>query len=728
MGLQVIELALEDTNPFFLPNQYTLCQGVWRQSDAAPMVAVTTDPLPGGETLAGSRAASSILRRRSIALGVCVLGLLFGAAGDKGLCSESNLRAQALVGSTEQGRTITKPYATGDRPFAVAQLDRETLVEQKQATERGRGQIDTQRFDALQGKVAPSAAARERKQVVEHGLEWGKAEALARALTSSLRGEVAALRSAAEAERIKQRDALDRERDRANALARELDSLKAELDGARRVSQKAAQASEAEVKQREALEQERDRADRLARQVTSLQAELDAARSASAKAAQVAEAEVKQREALVQERGRADSIARQVTSLQAELDAARSAGAKAAQAAEAEVKQREALEQERGRADTLARQVTSLQAELDAARSTGAKAAQAAEAEVKQRDALEQERGRADTLERQVTSLRAELDAARSEDAKAAQAAAGSEQKQALENELREQRDKAAALASELTSVRAELDKGHAANLAAAKATAAAKTEQQKERAHAESLARELDSAGKQAEERSALLAAAHAELLQTKGTTSANAKEQKLALASERDRADALGRDLNSVRNQLEAGNKQIAALNALLAQYSGKAATDRSQARIAEFSSTTIEEEERSKQQISRRAAASTSDSSAARPQAPSALPASELGQSPSASAGTHSPVDEQRLLARANALLQQADISGARPLLEHAVEHGSARAAYMLAETYDTRVLQAWRARGISGDPAKARQLYERAQAAGIEDAKGRIEALQ
>jgi hypothetical protein len=683
MGLQVIELALEDTNPFFLPNQYTLCQGVWRQSDAAPMVAVTTDPLPGGETLAGSRAASSILRRRSIALGVCVLGLLFGAAGDKGLCSESNLRAQALVGSTEQGRTITKPYATGDRPFAVAQLDRETLVEQKQATERGRGQIDTQRFDALQGKVAPSAAARERKQVVEHGLEWGKAEALARALTSSLRGEVAALRSAAEAERIKQRDALDRERDRANALARELDSLKAELDGARRVSQKAAQASEAEVKQREALEQERDRADRLARQVTSLQAELDAARSASAKAAQVAEAEVKQREALVQERGRADSIARQVTSLQAELDAARSAGAKAAQAAEAEVKQR---------------------------------------------DALEQERGRADTLERQVTSLRAELDAARSEDAKAAQAAAGSEQKQALENELREQRDKAAALASELTSVRAELDKGHAANLAAAKATAAAKTEQQKERAHAESLARELDSAGKQAEERSALLAAAHAELLQTKGTTSANAKEQKLALASERDRADALGRDLNSVRNQLEAGNKQIAALNALLAQYSGKAATDRSQARIAEFSSTTIEEEERSKQQISRRAAASTSDSSAARPQAPSALPASELGQSPSASAGTHSPVDEQRLLARANALLQQADISGARPLLEHAVEHGSARAAYMLAETYDTRVLQAWRARGISGDPAKARQLYERAQAAGIEDAKGRIEALQ
>jgi TPR repeat protein len=96
--------------------------------------------------------------------------------------------------------------------------------------------------------------------------------------------------------------------------------------------------------------------------------------------------------------------------------------------------------------------------------------------------------------------------------------------------------------------------------------------------------------------------------------------------------------------------------------------------------------------------------------------------------AGADTRSRVDEQRLLARANALLRQADISGARPLLEHALEHGSARAAFMLAETYDTRVLESWRARGISGDLAKARKLYERAQEGGIEDARKRIEALR
>jgi TPR repeat protein len=76
----------------------------------------------------------------------------------------------------------------------------------------------------------------------------------------------------------------------------------------------------------------------------------------------------------------------------------------------------------------------------------------------------------------------------------------------------------------------------------------------------------------------------------------------------------------------------------------------------------------------------------------------------------------------------LLREADISGARPLLEHAAQRGSARAAFMLAETYDDRVLLSWRVRGIAGDIAKARELYELAQSGGIEDAKERIKKLQ
>jgi hypothetical protein len=282
--------------------------------------------------------------------------------------------------------------------------------------------------------------------------------------------------------------------------------------------------------------------------------------------------------------------------------------------------------------------------------------------------------------------------------------------------------------------------------LEAVQAAEAAKIEQKlafgKERDKSETLARELASARKEAEARSALLAAAHAEVLQVTETNRAIAAEQKLTLASERDRADALTRDLTSVRNELEAGNWQIAALNAFRALHSREPAVDSSQERMAESSSRTIEGKGRSPEQISGEAVASTSGRSSAselpRPEAQSTAreAASDLGpkvamgteRSTSASAASRSLVDEQRLLARANALLRQGDISGARLLLEHALERGSPRAAFMLAETYDARVLRSWRARGISGDLTKARELYERAQAGGIEDAKERIETLK
>jgi hypothetical protein len=217
---------------------------------------------------------------------------------------------------------------------------------------------------------------------------------------------------------------------------------------------------------------------------------------------------------------------------------------------------------------------------------------------------------------------------------------------------------------------------------------------------------------------------------------------KQGQALDQERDRAEAFARELSSVRNELEAANRQIAALSASGAVRSREPAADRSQVRMVEFASRTIEGKERSPEQISGQAVAATSGRSSGselpsqepRPTAreaasdldPNVAVATEL--SALTSAASRSPVDEQRLLARANALLLQADISDARPVLEHALERGSARAAFMLAETYDARVLQSWRARGISGDLAKARELYERAQAGGIEDARERIETLK
>jgi hypothetical protein len=63
----------------------------------------------------------------------------------------------------------------------------------------------------------------------------------------------------------------------------------------------------------------------------------------------------------------------------------------------------------------------------------------------------------------------------------------------------------------------------------------------------------------------------------------------------------------------------------------------------------------------------------------------------------------------------------------VLERAIDMGSTEAGYRLAETYDPVVLSSWRTLGTRGDPAKARDLYARAYADGIQQAKDRMNAL-
>jgi len=87
-----------------------------------------------------------------------------------------------------------------------------------------------------------------------------------------------------------------------------------------------------------------------------------------------------------------------------------------------------------------------------------------------------------------------------------------------------------------------------------------------------------------------------------------------------------------------------------------------------------------------------------------------------------------DIARLMARANALLAQGDIASARIVLERAVDLGSAKAAFALAETYDPIVLEAWRTFGTLGDVARAKQLYAKARAGGVQEAQGRLNALR
>ncbi|MBM6579108.1 hypothetical protein ILT44_02845 [Microvirga sp. BT689] len=86
------------------------------------------------------------------------------------------------------------------------------------------------------------------------------------------------------------------------------------------------------------------------------------------------------------------------------------------------------------------------------------------------------------------------------------------------------------------------------------------------------------------------------------------------------------------------------------------------------------------------------------------------------------------EDRLVSRADELFRKGDVSGARLLLEHALASGNARAAFLLAETFDPNVLSKLGALGIRGDAAKAREFYGQARALGMTQAGERMEALR
>ena len=84
--------------------------------------------------------------------------------------------------------------------------------------------------------------------------------------------------------------------------------------------------------------------------------------------------------------------------------------------------------------------------------------------------------------------------------------------------------------------------------------------------------------------------------------------------------------------------------------------------------------------------------------------------------------------RLISRASLLLSQGNIGTARIVLERAAETGSAPALFALAETYDPTTLAAWGTFGTQGDVARAQELYAKALAGGVLEAKDRLNALR
>ncbi|WP_029085696.1 hypothetical protein [Bradyrhizobium sp. th.b2] len=229
----------------------------------------------------------------------------------------------------------------------------------------------------------------------------------------------------------------------------------------------------------------------------------------------------------------------------------------------------------------------------------------------------------------------------------------------------------------------------------------------EKERRRADTLANELARAQQIIEMQVARANKARDQATQLSQAAESGMAELRQSLQKEHDRAEALAGELAKARRDIET---QLALPNKARDQ-----AAQRNQA--AEKATPEL------RQSLKQERAEAPAPGRETTPTQATMVAATEQPAIAEAQGGP----EVARLLARASALLVQGDIGAARIVLEHAVGTGSAQASFMLAETYDPLVLSTWKTYGTRGDVTKARELYAKALAGGIQEAKGRSVAL-
>lgn len=391
------------------------------------------------------------------------------------------------------------------------------------------------------------------------------------------------------------------------------------------------------------------------------------------------------------------------------------------------------------------------------------------------RPALEEERARAAALATELAGahLEIEADTARLTKARedAAQFRLTSERTTA---ELQKERERAEALSRELVTARREIE-ANTALLTKAREDAVlfkrimegTATEQQKERESTEALSRELAAARREIETNTAQLAKAREDMAQVRQTAETTMAE----LQKERESAETLSRELAMSRREIEANTALLATARYDAAKFqlvaekvtaeqqnerdtsAHELATARREIeanaalltaarddaekfrQTAETTTAELQQERDRATALSRELtmAQGTMDARTALAPAPigpitqAALAAETTASVQPAAAGAPGNPEAARLMARASALLAQGNIGAARIVLERAAETGSPQASFMLAETYDPVILSTWGTYGTRGEATKARELYAKAHAGGIQEAKNRFDAL-
>ncbi|MBR1132219.1 hypothetical protein [Bradyrhizobium iriomotense] len=349
-------------------------------------------------------------------------------------------------------------------------------------------------------------------------------------------------------------------------------------------------------------------------------------------------------------------------------------------------------------------------------------------------NSLKQERDRINQLEQALAVARRDIDAqtalaanASDEVAKLTQAAkaGAAEQRRSMQKE----RERADALAQDLSIARSKV---YAYEAQAAKAseeaaqlrqtaasnTASLEQSQRRERERAEQLARDFAKASRELDAQTERASKASEDMARIKQAGERESAELRSLLQRERERAEGLEKDLALAR-------RDNGALAAKTLSAAPPPATTGKAAREEPPSAPPRPIQNRPTQDGLVHDKPIQQKSVGDRPVQDKAIPARSQGN---AEVQSNNSAQAEKLVARASALLEQGDIGSARIVLERAAEMGSAKASFALAETYDPLILPNFGTYGTQGDSTKARDLYARAEAGGIKEAKARYEALR
>ncbi|MBR1229054.1 hypothetical protein JQ600_29645 [Bradyrhizobium sp. AUGA SZCCT0176] len=337
----------------------------------------------------------------------------------------------------------------------------------------------------------------------------------------------------------------------------------------------------------------------------------------------------------------------------------------------------------------------------------------------------QQERERSARLEQELAAARRDVETQTALATKAGAEtsrlkAAGESGAAELQKSRQQERERSARLEKELAAARRDVETQTAlatkageetSRLKAAGESGAAELQKslQQERERSARLEQELAAARRDVEIQTALAAKADEEATRRKQATVASAAELRRSTQKEHETADLL--------EGLPMTRSAIYAYKAQARKAGGEAAE------LREAAANGAPLPRKSAQDQRERPAWLQQDLAEARAEWAPAAPSRGDAQLDSEQAAVATG-----LVARASALLRQGDIGAARLVLERAVEMGSAQASFALAETYDPLILAKWKTQGTRGDASKAQSLYARADAAGIQGAKARLEALR